>query len=318
MTSHDISYHKLPPLQDKCSLDLPRVICWDKPNCLGPNIMARMPSVPSVPRVPSDPKQMITGRFPGRCTAADDPAHRAAGWFVTRWNFCGTVVTVLVGVSCEAVHLTLNGRSKLYELSYSPFPSESSRLKLQVPWPFFSCQFHVAVWFLNPSSSVWVTWQRFVQPVLFPWNLLTTTWPLRCSASLQVLDRRNWLVFSKGWSTRHCHGRLRRVPWQNANLTHFLPTWNLTNYAYFIDCHRLCHQETEHQNITHLRLRFSSLETFQTFYEPWLHMYRHMTMDHQCVWSEIVPVYERDKLLICTGRTSPVSVVAPNFAPENG
>ena len=30
--------------QDKCSLDLPRVICWDQANCLGPNIMAGMPS----------------------------------------------------------------------------------------------------------------------------------------------------------------------------------------------------------------------------------------------------------------------------------
>ena len=31
-------------VQDKCSLDLPRVICWDQANCLGPNIMAGMPS----------------------------------------------------------------------------------------------------------------------------------------------------------------------------------------------------------------------------------------------------------------------------------
>ena len=30
--------------QDKCSLDLPRVICWDQANCLGPNIMVGMPS----------------------------------------------------------------------------------------------------------------------------------------------------------------------------------------------------------------------------------------------------------------------------------
>eukprot|EP00439_Symbiodinium_sp_Y106_P052235 s451_g6.t9 len=36
----DPNIHLNPGTVDKCNLDLPRVICWDKPTCLGPNIMA--------------------------------------------------------------------------------------------------------------------------------------------------------------------------------------------------------------------------------------------------------------------------------------
>lgn len=36
----DPGIHLNPGTTDKCSLDLPRVICWDQANCLGPNIMA--------------------------------------------------------------------------------------------------------------------------------------------------------------------------------------------------------------------------------------------------------------------------------------
>lgn len=36
----DPGIHLNPGTTDQCSLDLPRVICWDQANCLGPNIMA--------------------------------------------------------------------------------------------------------------------------------------------------------------------------------------------------------------------------------------------------------------------------------------
>ncbi|CAE7231208.1 bath-40 [Symbiodinium pilosum] len=36
----DPNLHLDPGTKDKCDLDLPRVTCWDKPTCLGPNIMA--------------------------------------------------------------------------------------------------------------------------------------------------------------------------------------------------------------------------------------------------------------------------------------